>query len=58
VGRHPECDVVLDPAMRDVSRVHVLLDCTRREVGAEAEPGFVVRMTNLSAIGTYLSVSD
>jgi len=58
IGRHPESDVVLDPAMRDVSRVHVLIDCNRAEDEADGPGTFVVRVTNLSGAHTYLSGPD
>ena len=29
VGRHPECDIVLDPSFRAISRVHALLEWRR-----------------------------
>ena len=49
LGRHPECDIGLDPRWRTISRVHAVIDWDR-EWGEPGQPG-VLRITNLSSQG-------
>ncbi|RKZ33822.1 MAG: hypothetical protein DRQ37_08460, partial [Gammaproteobacteria bacterium] len=45
VGRHPESDITIDGAFRDVSRAHMIVEW------CEGEP---LRFTDLSSRGTYV----
>lgn len=70
VGRHPECDVVLEPAWRTASRVHALLDWERHRPGSLGPTGELaavdveevtegpvrgtLRITNLASRGTLV----
>jgi len=45
VGRHPECDIVVDANFHDVSRVHLIIEWSR-------EP--LVKITDLSSLGTFV----
>lgn len=64
VGRHPECDIVLNPTWRSLSRVHAILEWDRewegpatRDGGHRAwQPGHL-RITNLSPQGTAVAAS-
>ncbi len=49
VGRHPECDIIIDPNFRDVSRVHMII-----EWAGHAE----VTITDLSSRGTLVSAES
>lgn len=49
VGRHPECDIIIDPNFRDVSRVHMIV-----EWAGHAE----VTITDLSSRGTLVSAES
>jgi len=64
VGRHPECNLVLDGGLRTVSRVHVLLDWSRELSNLECSADGPrntgnrfgqVRMTNLSEHGAAVA---
>ncbi len=48
IGREPDNDVIIDPAYRDVSRKHLII---------EVEDGHRVRLTDLSSHGTYVGSS-
>ena len=55
VGRHPECDLVLEPQWRTVSRVQAIIEWTRDWNEADAPRcGGTLRVTNLSVHGTAL----
>lgn len=55
VGRHPECDLVLEPQWRTVSRVQAIIEWTRDWNEADApKGGGTLRVTNLSVHGTAL----
>jgi hypothetical protein len=45
LGRHPDCDVMVDAACRDVSRTHAIV---------EIEADDSVRITDLSSHGTFV----
>jgi hypothetical protein len=45
IGRHPDSDVMVDAAYRDISRTHLIL-----ELGAQGQ----LRLTDLSAHGTFV----
>jgi hypothetical protein len=45
VGRHPECDVPLDPNLRDVSRVHMVIEWRERDC---------LQVTDLSSHGIFV----
>jgi len=45
LGRHPQCDVVIDPACRDVSRTHLIV---------EVESAATALLTDLSSHGTFV----